>query len=298
MARDTASSARWHLDHVLWLEAFVLVNLAFLAPDIYLAHSTNLFRSAAEYVPFFFSLAAPAVLLVALFARRPGRSPRLWRALGLLVGWASVAVGVAGLVLHLESRFFRENTLESLVYTAPFAAPLAYTGIGLLLLLNRMVNPATVAWPMWVLFLALGGFVGNFVFSLADHAQNGFFHPTEWVPVASSAFAVGFLLVPFLVRVDRSYLPVCVAVLLVQAAVGLLGFYYHTAANLHGSSPSKFDNFVYGAPAMAPLLFPNLVLLTFIGLWVLRPHLPPAPVAAEEEAVEGARPGTPGSAAG
>jgi hypothetical protein len=298
MARDTASSGRWYLDHVLWLEAFVLINLAFLAPDIDLAHSTNLFRSSAEYVPFFFSLAAPVVLLVALLARRPGRPPRLWRALGLLVGWASVAVGVAGLVLHLESRFFRENTLESLVYTAPFAAPLAYTGIGLLLILNRMVNPATVAWPLWVLFLALGGFVGNFVFSLADHAQNGFYHATEWIPVASSAFAVGFLLVPFLVRVDRSYLPVCVAVLFVQAAVGFLGFYYHTAANLHGPSPSRFDNFVYGAPAMAPLLFPNLVLLSFIGLWILRPHLPPAPVAAENEVTVESWPGTPGRTAG
>jgi hypothetical protein len=40
------------------------------------------------------------------------------------------------------------------------------------------------------------------------------------------------------------------------------------------ASPSQFDNFVYGAPAMAPLLFPNLVLLTFIGLWVLRRRIP------------------------
>jgi hypothetical protein len=64
--------------------------------------------------------------------------------------------------------------------------------------------------------------------------------------------------------------------MLVQAAVGLLGFYYHTAANLRGPSPSMMDNFVYGAPALAPLLFPNLVLLTAIGLWVLRRHLPSA----------------------
>jgi hypothetical protein len=37
-------------------------------------------------------------------------------------------VGVAGLIWHLDSRLFYENTLESLVYTAPFAVPLAYTG--------------------------------------------------------------------------------------------------------------------------------------------------------------------------
>ena len=67
---------------------------------------------------------------------------------------------------------------------------------------------------------------------------------------------------------------VCAAVMLAQVAVGLLGFYYHTAANLRGPSASLFDNFVYGAPAMAPLLFPNLALLAFIGLWCLRGHLP------------------------
>jgi len=264
----------WYRNHQLWLEAFVLVNLAFLAPDIYVAHSTNLFRHAAEYIPFFFSLAAPLVLLAALLAWKWQASASIWRLLGYFVGWSSVAIGIVGLIFHLESRFFREETLESLVYAAPFAAPLAYTGIGLLLIMNRMVDAESADWPYWVLFLALGGFVGNFIFSLTDHAQNGFFHPSEWVPVASSAFAVGFLLVPFLIQVNRSFLAVCSIVMLMQAAVGLLGFYYHSAANLHGPSPSQFDNFVYGAPAMAPLLFPNLVLLAFLGLWILGRHVP------------------------
>jgi hypothetical protein len=60
--------------------------------------------------------------------------------------------------------------------------------------------------------------------------------------------------------------------LLGQALVGLLGFYLHTAANLHGTSPNRRDNFIFGAPALAPLLFPNLVLLAAIGLWVLAKH--------------------------
>ena len=128
---------------------------------------------------------------------------------------------------------------------------------------------------MWVLLLALGGFVGNLIFSLADHAQNGFFHPAEWIPVASSTFAVGFLIAPFVAPIDRSYLPWCAGALLVQMVVGLLGFYYHTTANLYGPGSDLWYQFVYGAPAMAPLLFPNLALLAFIGLWVLRSHLPP-----------------------
>jgi len=267
-------ASRWYLRPRAWLEAFALANLGFLAPDIYLAHATNLFRHAAEYVPFYFSLAAPALLLAAAVAAWRG-SAAGWRALGYVVGCGAVAVGIAGLVLHLESRFFNEATLESLVYTAPFAAPLSYTGLGLLLIMNRMVDPESVEWPLWVLLLALGGFVGNFIFSLTDHAQNGFFHKTEWIPVASSAFAVGFLVVPFFLKVDRSFLRWCVAAMLAQAAVGLLGFYYHTAANLRGQSPIRFDNFVYGAPALAPLLFPNLVLLAFLGLWVWWRQLPP-----------------------
>jgi hypothetical protein len=269
-------ASKWYLRPRAWLEAFALVNLGFLAPDIYLAHSTNLFRSPVEYLPFYFSLAAPAVLLLASVAAWRG-SERGWRALGFVVGWGAVGVGVAGLILHLQSQFFHEQTLKSLVYTAPFAAPLSYTGLGLLLIMNRMVGPESGESPLWVLLLALGGFVGNFIFSVADHAQNGFYHVTEWIPVAASAFAIGVLLLPFVVRVDRSYVTLCAGAMGVQVAVGLLGFYYHTAANLRGPSASRFDNFVYGAPAMAPLLFPNLALLVFIGLWDLRAHLPECP---------------------
>ncbi len=267
------SRVSWYARPRLWLEAFALVNLAFLALDIYLAHSENSFRHPAEYVPLVFSLASPPLLLIALLALVWSREG-LWRVLGYLVGATAVAVGVAGLIWHLESRFFRELTLESLVYTAPFAAPLAYTGLGLLLIMNRLVDPESVEWPRWVLLLALGGFVGNFIFSLADHAQNGFFRAVEWLPVGSSAFAIGFLLVPFLVPVGRPFLAACAAVLLVQGGVGVLGCYYHTEANLHGPSPSLFDNFIYGTPALAPLLFPNLVLLALIGLGVWWRQLP------------------------
>jgi hypothetical protein len=141
-------------------------------------------------------------------------------------------------------------------------------------------------WPWWVLVLALGGFGGNFIFSLTGHAQNGFFYREEWLSVAASGLTVGFLLAPFLVHVDRGYLPVCAAVLLVQSAVGVLGFTYHLRANLRGPAPSVFDNFVYGAPVMAPLLFPNLALLAFIGPWPLRRQLPERVAALPQEAVD------------
>jgi hypothetical protein len=254
------------------LEAFVLANLSGLAGDIYLAHSTNLFRDPWEYVPFYFSLVAPFVLLAANLALELRSSRQWWNVLGYVVGWGAAAVGIAGLFLHLESHFFRKLTLASLVYTAPFAAPLAYTGVGLLLILNRMTPPESREWPLGVLLLAWGGFLGNFIFSVADHAQNGFFYPDEWIPVVSSAFAVGILALPFLMPIRRGYFVPCAIVMLIQAAVGLLGFYYHVAADLRGPAPSLLDNVIYGAPVLAPLLFPNLAALTLLGLWVLYKH--------------------------
>ena len=253
----------------------MLINLAFLALDIYLAHSTNDFRRRTEYIPLYYSLVAPLVLLAGLIARERFGYLTVWRDLGYLVGWLAILIGVTGVILHLDSRFFYDNTLKSLTYAAPFAAPLAYTGLGLLLVANRMVRVDSSEWAYWILLLALGGFVGNFIFSLTDHATNGFYKPIEWLPVASSGFAVSFLLVPFLVKVESRYLILCAVILVLQAFVGVLGFMLHIAADLEGPSAKMFENIVHGAPPFAPLLFPNLVLLSLIALWVLRQHVSP-----------------------
>jgi hypothetical protein len=47
-------------------------------------------------------------------------------------------------------------------------------------------------------------------------------------------------------------------------------------ANMIEPGNGIFDKLVNGAPPMAPLLFPNLAGLAFIGLWALLPHLPEA----------------------
>jgi hypothetical protein len=250
------------------VELFALFNLGGLAPDIFLAHSTNAFHSRAEFVPLIFSLAAPVILLPAIWALATGKLS-IWRALGNFTGWVSVFIGIVGLVLHLKSQFFQEWTLASLVYTAPFAAPLAYTGIGSLLIMNRMVADKETEWAQWVIFFALGGFVGNFIFTLTDHAQNGFFHWTEWIPVISSAVAVGFLIVPLVLKVDRPFLRVCGWVMLLQVAVGALGFTFHALADWHNIGDNLFLRIVHGAPIFAPTLFCDLAVLAGIGLWVL-----------------------------
>jgi hypothetical protein len=263
-----APNERWWNDPELWVEAFAILNIGFLTFDIYLAHSVNQFRNRAEYIPFFFSATAPWVLIVALTQRQRRRI--LWKILGQVVGWSAIVVGLTGVILHLESSFFYERTIRSLTYSAPFAAPLAYAGLGFLLVMNRMVDCESLEWAQWVLLFTMGGFVGNFVFSLADHAENGFFFHVEWVPVAASAVAIGILCVPLLMKVSRSFIDMSAAVLVVDAGVGLWGFVLHTVGNLQGPSIHAFDNFIYGAPPMAPLLFPNLMVLGIIGLWQLR----------------------------
>ncbi len=268
---------RWAHDPQLWVELFVTANLAILAADIYIAHSVNHFQKAAEYIPLYFSIGAPAVLVVMIALRWIGHFEAPWRDVGYMIGWLSILVGLGGVLYHLESRFFLDRTLKSLTYAAPFAAPLAYTGLGFLLLMNRMVDSRSAEWARWVIFLALGGFFGNFVLSLTDHASNGFFAKTEWIPVFSSALATGFLIAPLVLTVTQRFMDVCLIVMMTQALVGVLGFWFHIQANLVEPGHSIFDKLVNGAPPMAPLLFPNLVGLALIGMWALLPHLEEAP---------------------
>ncbi|HEX8199866.1 MAG TPA: hypothetical protein VF590_05220, partial [Isosphaeraceae bacterium] len=263
--RRRLAGARWS-DPLLLLELFLVSNVAFLAVDIAMAHAINAFANPLEWVPIAFSVAGAAILLVAMVlggpvptlsaqeTGRPGAGRRLVaRWLGFLVGAGAVVVGVAGVILHLDSQFFEDQTLKSLVYTAPFAAPLAYAGVGLLLILDRMVDSRTVEWARWVVLMALGGFVGNFVLTLADHAQNGFFAATEWIGVVAAALAVGFLTAVVVVVDNRPLLRLCGVVLGLQGAVGVLGFGLHVAANLARPAASLWDRFLYGAPAFAPL---------------------------------------------
>jgi hypothetical protein len=259
-------------------ELFAVANLTFLAGDIFLAHAINAFSRWEEWIPFVFSLATGPLLLAAFFmegvSAPAGR--RAARLLGIAIGGAAIAVGVAGLLLHLDSAFFARQTLKNLVYTAPFAAPLAYAGLGLLVLLDRLVDEGT-EWACWVILLALGGFAGNVALSLADHAQNGFFRRTEWIPVAAAAFAVGFLGRAIFVPGDRRFAGLCLALMAAEAGVGVLGFVLHLRANLANPGRSYWDRFLYGAPIFAPLLFANLAILAAIGLSALASTRPSEP---------------------
>ncbi len=266
-----AQAAGWQklreLPVAFWVEGFALVNLAFLGLDIWIAHQANAFERRVEWLPVVFSVVAP--LLLAPLVLREQQGIRRG-ALGLVVGASAILVGLFGMLFHLESGFFAEQTLHGLVYAAPFVAPLSYVGIGLLLVLNRVEPTETVEWARWVLFLTAAGFVGNIGLSLLDHAQNGFYRSTEWLSVAGSAFGTSFLACVVARPEARALRRACAWVMGVEALLGLLGFALHLHADLVLRPGGDLrDRLVYGAPAFAPLLFTNLAGLAALGLWSL-----------------------------
>jgi hypothetical protein len=249
----------------LVIEAFAAGNLAFLSVDIWFAHSMNRFAHWAEWIPLVFSIVAPCLLLPGLVSRDPSRG--VARALGWVVGMASVLVGLAGMLWHMHGTFFVAQTFHNLVYTAPFAAPLSFTGLGFLLLLNRTESPASSGYGQWVTLLAAGGFAGNFALTLADHAQNGFFHASEWLAVLAAAFGLAFLGTAVVKHRDRSFLKACGWMMGAQALVGLIGAGLHGSAILSGPSDSLLANAIHTAPLFAPMLFADLAILGGLGLW-------------------------------
>ena len=281
MMRFSSRLTRLASDPVVDVECFVVANLTLLAVDIFVAHSMNGFAHWAEWIPFVFSAASPLLLIGVMVVTRDLRPPwarygsaltaaqRVSRSVGVAIGICSTGVGIAGLLWHLNSQFFEKQTLRNLVYAAPFVAPLAYSGVGFLILLDRMVRSDSDEWARWVILLALGGWIGNFALSLTDHAQNAFFYWDEWIPVAASALAVGALSVAIADYHNRAYLRLCIGLMSLEILVGLTGWILHLIAVTRSPMDSLWDRVVYSAPVFAPLLFANLAILAMIGLITL-----------------------------
>ena len=244
-------------------EVFILSNFAFLSIDIYTAHYVNHFSHGAEWIPFVFSIIASIILTFAFF-QKSNESFSFYT--HTAIASLSILIGILGVYYHLESQFFEKLTLASLVYTAPFIAPLSYVGLGFLLLINKMVKEEA-EWAQWVIFFAYGGFWGIFILSLCDHEQNAFFHVSEWIPVVASAIALGFLSVfIFVCKVPPKLFLYTRYLMYAMLLVGFLGFVLHLQSSWKNFSYKFFPNFVYGAPLFAPLLFSNIAILSLIGL--------------------------------
>jgi len=241
------------------LELFLISNLFFLTFDILIAHAVNSFHHWAEYIPLFFSFVSSVVLIFFFFFKN--KFPNFSRYLNIGVGVASMVIGVIGLFYHLDSNFFADPSIKSMVYTAPLVAPLAYSGIGILLIANALFSSKSKKWMYLTLGCGWVGFLGNFILSLVDHAQNGFFHMTEWIPVISSAVLLGVFAPLFVTRSNKQLIRVCVIVIVIQVVVGAAGFILHFLANVVNPGTNTLERFIYGAPIFAPLLFINLAIL-------------------------------------
>ena len=121
-------------------------------------------------------------------------------------------------------------------------------------------------WAQWMLLLALGGFVGNFVFSLTDHAQNGFFNPRrvdagrqQRIRDRLSARAVCW-------STWRRRTCGCAAWCSPgRPSSASLALRFHVSADFAAGADAVRAG-PDGAPPMAPLLFLNLSLLAGIAL--------------------------------
>ncbi len=244
------------------LDIFIILNLAFLALDVYIAHAAGGFNSIVEWLPIYFSLLAFGVFVCVFLT---GKMQWLnW--CRTCLGWSAIGIGIAGMLFHLSSHFFSDASLKNLVYAAPFIAPLAYTGIGLLLLLNNLIPDTQAEWAKWVVFLAFCGWCGNFILSVLDHAQNGFFNITEWLPVITSALASSSLATLLCMKRKQRFVAFCITVLCLNIIIGGVGFFLHLAADLRVPAMDGTEKILYGAPLFAPLLFPNLSILALLGI--------------------------------
>ena len=244
------------------LELFIIVNYGFLILDIFYAHSINSFSHHGEWIPLIFSMMAVIFLLINFLVVKINK-----KIICYLVAFFSIVVGTVGIYFHLESQFFQNTSLRSLIYTAPLIAPLAYSGLGLLLFLNSILTSTNKYYGIWIIVISYMGFVGNFFLSLLDHAQNGFFYFSEWIPVISSAMAMIFIPICLNNFCDKRYNRIIFFILSLQIFVGILGFLFHLYPIFQNKSQNIIELILYGPPILAPLLFCNLSLLMGFGIW-------------------------------
>jgi hypothetical protein len=233
-------------------------NIFMISGDVYMAHHLELPAASFLWLPVYFSLVCGFLLTLLGLIRNVGTAGRLFHQALL---WSGVLVGAAGFYFHINRHFLGTPTLKSLVYTAPIAAPLVFAGISLFGLAVLKQEPIFKRFrrTQILILLVSGGFAGNALLSLLDHAQNHFFSYMEWFPVVASLFATFhcFLLglKPRWSQPDRGFL---FATLSVQIIFGLLGFYLHLKASLPLDSFDDLEKLFHVTPVLAPLLMANV----------------------------------------
>ena len=167
------------------------------------------------------------------------------------VGLCSIVVGIAGLLWHLNSQFFVEQTLKNLVYAAPFVAPLAYSGIGVLASaqphgsewLRRMAalgNPARARRLDRKLRAQSGRSCAELVLLLAGvdsrHRERLGRRRSGWWPLSTIEQ-----------RVPCGY---ALALMAIEIAVGVAGWALHLVAIAHSPMGTFWERAVFARPRL------------------------------------------------
>lgn len=240
-------------------------NFVFISVDVALAHTLLGLSGWPKLWPVWAGCLCGLLIGLRLLEILGG--PTIWKhALNAATALA-LFTGAFGFYFHLDSRFLQSINLHSLVYSAPIAAPLAFSGLGLLAwVANRGKDLAGLDCRSIALALVGWGFLGNAVICLMDHEQNAFFFPSEWIGVAAGLFAGCVCLeISFRKTLDVPEIWIVEGVFGLVALVGVLGFAFHLHGGL-GVSGSPVERFVHGVPIMAPLIFVDLALLGWIIL--------------------------------
>jgi len=249
-------AAQKHRRRLLLL--FIAGNFAGLAADCTLAHWSIGFYHPGMYL----SALWPALAALVAAAFVPFEPPRFGKSVLYATAGASLVVGLLGLLWHLYGQFFAEPTFASLIYSAPLFGPAVISILGVTLFLYIRAGSRDVFRPLAA--VAAVSCLGLAIMAYQDHAQNGFWIWTEWVPVLAgiySAVVLGFYAYRRpLSGVERS-LVLSVAVLMLL--VGVVGTVYHVSAFFSFPTPLK-ERFALLAPPFAPLLFCDAA--AFIGL--------------------------------
>jgi hypothetical protein len=227
---------------------FCALNFFLIAVDIQLAHQiSNVRYDIASTAPMMSAVAGLVVVIASAFA---GRFPRLSVNLNRMAASLGIILGLSGGWFHI-AKFLELKTVSSLVYSAPFAAPLILCGIALVVMSASEPSLSEPTRKRFSSLLVSGFFAGNFVLALLDHAQNGFYHPAEWLPVAVSAFGAAVWLGSAIA--DHPLLGrLIIFAGVVSGLVGLLGLWFHVAPLLPLGSMS--DAVLQRVPLTAPML--------------------------------------------
>ena len=269
---------------ILLMAAF---NEIMLGLDTYLAHVLNNTILIREWIPIIFGPVAGVLLLIAGVIAIKNRAAASW--LATFVFLASMIVGVLGAYFHFvrgtlpTAPVGSRVTLDLLIWAPPILAPFAFAGIGVIGLSAAWVeepeNSGRILLPWGSIqlpysktrgyfFLVSLGTLAALISSVLDHARHGYENPWLWAPVALGVFgtvvAAGIGGVKG--RPSRMDVLVYFIAMLLLVIVGMIGTYFHVAADLTASSQIVPERFLRGAPFLSPLLFSNMGI---IGMLVL-----------------------------